>query len=80
MFHPSSIFLHAASIGRWCLAFALAVCLGISGCAALNVRGEPFVADDTFDWGSRVRPPDNQIDFFGFSNKARQIEQDFGAR
>ena len=50
------------------------------GCANLNLRGDSFAKDETFDWTGTVRQADNEVDFFGFSNKARQIERNFGAR
>ncbi|HLA83503.1 MAG TPA: hypothetical protein VJL29_01810 [Thermoguttaceae bacterium] len=61
----------------------LVLLLGLStaGCGGLNLRGEPFpTTDQTFQWSGRLRPPDKDVESFGFSNKARQIEGDFGAR
>lgn len=54
--------------------------MALGGCASMDLRGEPFPKDETFDWTGETRPADGQVDFFGFSNKARQIERDFGAR
>ncbi len=43
-------------------------------------RGEPFSDDAAFDWAGNVRKPNDDSDFFGFSNKARQVEKDLGCR
>lgn len=65
-------------IGR-CLGIGLvAVCLGLTGCNSWNLRGDGF-NDDSGRAIRPYRPTDNDIRFFGFSNKAREIEQDFGA-
>ena len=71
-----------ARLGRWILAAAVLAPAGaaLPGCSSLDFRGEPFAKDGTFDWSGRVRQPDDQVELFGFSNKARQIERDFGAR
>jgi hypothetical protein len=68
--------------GRWILAVALLAPAWAAspGCSSLDLRGEPFAKDAAFDWSGRVRQPDEQVGLFGFSNKARQIERDFGAR
>ena len=62
------------------LVFILTISVGVSGCANLNLRGDGFPKDETYDWSSRVRPTDENIELFGFSNKARQIERNCGAR
>ncbi len=43
-------------------------------------RGESFTGDAAFDWSGQVRKPNEKSDFFGFSNKARQVEKDLGCR
>ena len=50
------------------------------GCNQPGIRGNAFPHDETFQWSGTVRPPDNDIECFGFSNKARKIEQNLGAR
>ena len=66
-------------IGR-CLGIGLvAVCLGLSGCNSWNLRGNGF-NDDSGRSLQQFRPNDNDVRFWGFTNKAREIEQDFGAR
>lgn len=72
-------------LGRGCqlfvgMVFAVTISLGISGCANLNLRGDDFPKDETYDWSRRVRPADENVELFGFSNKARQIERNCGAR
>lgn len=62
------------------LVFVLTISLGASGCANLNLRGEAFPRDETYDWSRHVRPADENVELFGFSNKARQIERNCGAR
>ena len=64
----------------WAVALVCLACLGFAGCAGFNTRGDGFAKDETFDSVSQARPVDETIDSFGFSNKARQIEHDFGAR
>lgn len=61
-------------------AFVLTISLGFAGCANMNLRGDGFPKDDTFDWTNSVRPADENVELFGFSNKARQIERNCGAR
>lgn len=56
-----------------------AMCLGLSGCASWNMRGDGF-NDDSGRAIRQLRPTDNDVHFWGFTNKAREIEQDFGAR
>lgn len=69
-------------LGRWDIvgALLLAGSMFLSGCSSLDLRGGPFARDETFNWMGRVRPADENINPFGFSNKAREIEQNLGAR
>ncbi len=62
------------------LVFVSAICLVVSGCANFDLRGDGFPKDETYDWTNRVRPADENAELFGFSNKARQIERNCGAR
>ncbi len=55
-------------------------CLVLAGCTNLDLRGEPFRDDAAFDWSGQVRQSSDRADFFGFSNKARQVEKDLGVR
>jgi len=59
------------------LAVAL-VCLGLSGCSSWNLRGAGFKDDSMSATVRQARPPTGNTEFWGFSNKARQIEQDCG--
>lgn len=58
----------------------LVLALSAGGCAKMNMRGDGFAADETFDSTSQYRTSDNSVDLFGFSNKARQIERDCGVQ
>jgi hypothetical protein len=62
------------------LFFVLTISLGLSGCANMNLRGDNFPKDETYDWTGHVRPADENVEPFGFSNKARQIEKNCGVR
>ena len=66
---------------RFCRLTAMGLaCLAMAGCTNLDLRGEQFRDDAAFDWSGEVRQSSDQADFFGFSNKARQIERNCGAR
>lgn len=74
-----------ASIGKlrcgpWCWILLIGICLAPCGCTTFDLRGETFPHDDTFDVARRVRHDSRQSEFFGFSNKARRIEENLGAR
>jgi len=69
---------------RWvrrlgCLAL-LTLGLGLAGCCSMpDTRGEGY--NDEYTRSMRdVRRPDRDIKVWGFSNKARDIERDFGAQ
>ena len=64
----------------WRLSALLTIALTLAGCANLNLRGDGFTKDETFDCAKQSRPNDDRVDLFGFSNKARQIERNCGAR
>ncbi|MBN2216130.1 MAG: hypothetical protein JW719_02010 [Pirellulales bacterium] len=72
---------HGSRLG-WLLVALLAIATGMAagGCGALNLRGDSFPRDETFSWSGRTRQADGEVDCIGFSNKARQIEQECGAR
>ena len=63
---------------RWCCAAVMAACLGLSGCANLDLRGERFQHDPMLEWAGTVRPRDQQTRPFAVTNKGLQIERDFG--
>lgn len=62
------------------LILALTISFGVTGCANLNLRGDEFPRDETYDFSRQVRPADENLELFGFSNKARQIERNCGVR
>jgi hypothetical protein len=61
------------------LAAAL-VCLGSSGCAKWNLRGDGWQDDSLSSSIRQARPPAKEAEFWSFSNKARQIEADCGSQ
>jgi hypothetical protein len=67
-------------IGRWCCLAAMAVCLSLSGCTCLALRDDGFRDFQSAGWTGGMRRPDVQNEFFGASNKARQVERDCGIR
>lgn len=73
-------FLAFSVLWRLAIVLLVVVVMVLSGCAQQNLRGDGFAKDETFDMPGRVRPSGENVDLFGFSNKARQIERNFGAR
>jgi hypothetical protein len=75
-----------ARLGCWCFAAALVACLGLSGCTTLDKsnfdfsRAEGIGEDSPAHWSQDVRPRETASEFWGISNKARQIEGDCGIR
>ncbi len=62
-------------------AVVVMACVCVGGCAAPNFRGDGFRnEDEAFQWLGRQRTRDYDSEAFGFSNKARDIESDFGIR
>lgn len=66
--------------GRWCGAAALVACLGLPGCASLDLDCDGPYPDgpyenETVERSQESGMPGPQRDFFGVSNKARQIEK-----
>ncbi len=53
----------------------MAACLGLSGCTSLDLRGDGFGRYETANWSESVPTPNAQGDFFGVSNRSRQIEK-----
>jgi hypothetical protein len=79
MLHHTSSRKRMPRIGRYFGIGLFAVCLGLPGCTTWNMRGDGF-NDDSSRVLRQCRPADNDVRFWGFTNKAREIEQDFGAR
>jgi hypothetical protein len=63
---------------RWCWVFAAIACLGLSGCARFDLRGDSFKEDEASGTFRLLRPPETKPEPWGVSNKALQIEKDFG--
>jgi hypothetical protein len=84
MFRSISSSGRPARLGCWCFAAALVACLGLSGCTMLGrsdydfSRVEGIGGDVPTRWSQDLRPHDTASEFWGVSNKARQIEQDCG--
>jgi len=62
-------------VGRRCFAAMLAACLALSGCTNLDLCDDRPVDDRAPDLLGALRPAENGREFFGVSNKAREIEQ-----
>jgi hypothetical protein len=73
-------------LGRWYSATAAVVILCLSGCTALQRSDldlshvEGLHSDPERTWTQDFRPRDGGGDFFGVSNRARQIERNVGIR
>jgi len=55
-------------------------CVGSSGCATWNLRGDGWQDDSLSSSIRQARPPAKESEFWSFSNKARQIEADCGSQ
>lgn len=64
--------------GRWCCLAVLAVCLGVSGCTNLNLRGDGFTDNELSNLAGQIRGGDQTVQSDAFSNKARQIDRNLG--
>lgn len=58
----------------------MVACLAPSGCTSLNLRGEGFPENGLSSLARKVRQADEQARSFAFSNKAREIYNDFPDR
>jgi hypothetical protein len=63
---------------RWFVAAAAVLGLSLSGCTNLDLRGGSFRDDELSATCRQVRPKEAQGETWGVSNKALQIEKDFG--
>ena len=64
--------------GRWCWIAAAIACLGLSGCARFDLRGESFKEDEASETLRQLRPRDAKAEPWGACNKALQVEKDLG--
>ncbi len=64
--------------GRAGWIFAAIACLGLAGCTRFDLRGNSFKEDETSGTFRLLRPPETKPEPWGASNKALQIEKDFG--
>ena len=80
MFHFSIIFRTITHPGRCCAAVGLALCLALCGCRGWDLRGDKYDPDPTLELPRDLRRPDTNNEFWGFSNKARQIEGNLGVK
>ncbi len=62
---------------RWFLAASL-MAFGLSGCSSLDLRGDSFREDELSAACRQMRPKQQPNEAWGMSNKALQIEKDFG--
>ncbi len=77
-------FLHSVGklfrSGHWWLAVTLVLALGISGCKNLGMRGEGFSDDDMASSARDVPPEKHDVEYWSYSEKARQIERNLQGR
>lgn len=78
MFRPIATWIERLRISRTCWIVALLACLGLSGCAGFDLRGESFKEDELSGTARQLRPRENKNEAWGTSNKALQIEKDLG--
>jgi hypothetical protein len=62
----------------WFAAIAAALGATLLGCTSVDLRGDPFREDELSATVRRVRPLQAPNEAWGVSNKALQIEKDFG--
>jgi hypothetical protein len=72
--------LRTILFGRLGRCAAMLLCLGLSGCTNFNLRGDGYPDDELTKWTGQFRATDDQDDAFVWSNKGRQINNNFGQR
>ena len=75
MFASISVTGKPLRFGSRCFAAVLVACLGLPGCANLDIGGSETADGQISDLFGPVRPADSDREFFGVSNKAREIER-----
>lgn len=56
----------------------LAICLGVCGCKSWDLRGSKYEPDPMLELPRNFRTTEPKNEFWGVSNKARQIEANLG--
>ena len=64
--------------GRRCGLAVVVVCLGISGCTNLDLRGDRFADNELSNTARQMRAAAADAPSDAFSNKARQIDRSLG--
>jgi hypothetical protein len=80
MFHPVSILFRRIGLGRCLVAAVAVVCLGVVGCANVDLRGDRFQENDLSNYCGRYRESDPSTDPYTVTNKGMQIERNLGVR
>jgi hypothetical protein len=80
MFSSLLTLVDQCRLGRLGRVALVVLCLGLPGCTSCGLRGEGFEEDDFSKIPQQYRSTEKQGDAFAFSNKARQIERNFGYR
>ena len=79
MFRIHSFLGNMSRHGRLAVWVVVLGCAGLSGCCQWpNLMGPHFQHDEFFESGQKLRKPDRDNEFFGASNKAREIESNLG--
>jgi hypothetical protein len=65
-------------IGRCAMATVAILGLSLSGCTSMDLRGDSFREDELTGTARQMRPRETNNEAWGVSNKALQIEKDFG--
>lgn len=78
MFASWTNLMKSLRMGRWCWGAVLAFCLASMGCCNMDLCGGSLREDDLSAMPKQLRPAERNNEAFGFSNKAKQIERNFG--
>ncbi len=70
--------LRKPRVGGRCWGAALGICLVLPGCCSVDLAGEEFREDELSATCQQMRSSERSTEAFGFSNKAKQIERNFG--
>ena len=67
-------FCTAFRLRHWWSAGLLLACIGLAGCNNFGFRKDQLQYDPALNLGPMARPPAEESDFFGVSNKPRNIK------